>query len=63
MDKAAANTGLAKVAVQCSADTSVLKIATFAKPKPLQAIFNPTVKQLSAATIFLYFFPVRHLMT
>jgi hypothetical protein len=29
----AANTGLAKVAVQCSADTFVVKIATFAKPE------------------------------
>ena len=28
-----ANTGLAKVAVQCSADTFVVKIATFAKPE------------------------------
>ena len=27
------NTGLAKVAVQCSASTFVLKIATFAKPQ------------------------------
>jgi len=27
------NTGLAKVAVQCSADTFVVKIATFAKPE------------------------------
>jgi hypothetical protein len=31
--KAAYNTGLAKVAVQCSADTFVVKIATFAKPQ------------------------------
>jgi hypothetical protein len=30
---AADNTGLAKVAVQCSADTFVVKIATFAKPE------------------------------
>jgi hypothetical protein len=29
----AANTGLAKVAVQCSASTFVVKIATFAKPE------------------------------
>ena len=29
----AGNTGLAKVAVQCSADTFVVKIATFAKPE------------------------------
>ena len=29
----ATNTGLAKVAVQCSADTFVVKIATFAKPE------------------------------
>ena len=28
-----ANTGLAKVAVQCSASTFVVKIATFAKPE------------------------------
>ena len=27
------NTGLTKVAVQCSADTFVVKIATFAKPE------------------------------
>jgi hypothetical protein len=27
------NTGFAKVAVQCSADTFVVKIATFAKPE------------------------------
>jgi hypothetical protein len=27
------NTGLAKVAVQCSASTFVVKIATFAKPE------------------------------
>jgi hypothetical protein len=27
------NTGLAKVAVQCSEDTFVVKIATFAKPE------------------------------
>ncbi len=34
--RAAANAnGLAKVAVQCSADTFVVKIATFAKPCPL----------------------------
>jgi hypothetical protein len=31
-----ANTGLAKVAVQCSADTFVLKIATFAKPETVK---------------------------
>ena len=31
--KSAANTGLAKVAVHCSADTFVVKIATFAKPE------------------------------
>jgi hypothetical protein len=30
---AATNTGLAKVAVQCSADTFVVKIATFANPE------------------------------
>jgi len=29
----ATNTGLAKVAVQCSASTFVVKIATFAKPE------------------------------
>lgn len=29
----AGNTGLAKVEVQCSADTFVVKIATFAKPE------------------------------
>ena len=32
-----ANTGLAKVAVQCSADTFVVKIATFAKPETVVA--------------------------
>ena len=31
--RATDNTGLAKVAVQCSADTFVVKIATFAKPE------------------------------
>ena len=31
--RATANTGLAKVAVQYSADTFVVKIATFAKPE------------------------------
>ena len=34
---AAGNTGLAKVAVQCSASTFVVKIATFAKPSLLAA--------------------------
>ena len=33
MRKTTGNTGLAKVAVQCSADTFVVKIATFAKPE------------------------------
>ena len=37
--KPTANTGLAKVAVQCSADTFVVKIATFAKPEPVMG--NP----------------------
>jgi hypothetical protein len=32
-----ANTGLAKVAVQCSASTFVVKIATFAKPETVIA--------------------------
>jgi hypothetical protein len=31
--KTSANTGLAKVAVQCSAETFMVKIATFAKPQ------------------------------
>jgi hypothetical protein len=31
--RTADNTGLAKVAVHCSADTFVVKIATFAKPE------------------------------
>jgi nucleotidyltransferase/DNA polymerase involved in DNA repair len=30
--------GLAKVAVQCSADTFVVKIATFAKPKTFRLV-------------------------
>ncbi|WP_436417138.1 hypothetical protein KCV26_11540 [Petrimonas sulfuriphila] len=33
----AGNTGLAKVAVLCSADTFVVKIATFAKPENVRA--------------------------
>ncbi len=32
------NTGLAKVAVQCSADTFVVKIATFAKPETVKLL-------------------------
>jgi hypothetical protein len=39
------NTGLAKVAVQCSADTFVVKIATFAKPETVIANFKkPTIQ-------------------
>jgi hypothetical protein len=34
------NTGLAKVAVQCSADTFVVKIATFAKPETVMGKFK-----------------------
>ena len=34
------NTGLAKVAVQCSADTFVLKIATFAKPENVILLYT-----------------------
>jgi hypothetical protein len=37
------NTGLAKVAVQCSADTFVLKIATFAQP---ETVIGNTIAQL-----------------
>ncbi len=37
------NTGLAKVAVQCSADTFVVKIATFAKPETVIANGRTTV--------------------
>jgi hypothetical protein len=33
LNKTPYNTGLAKVAVHCSADTFVVKIATFAKPE------------------------------
>ena len=36
----AANTGLAKVAVLCSADTFVVKIATFAKPQNVSGNFT-----------------------
>jgi hypothetical protein len=36
------NTGLAKVAVQCSADTFVVKIATFAKPENVTTHFMRT---------------------
>ena len=36
-----ANTGLAKVAVQYSADTFVVKIATFAKPETVRLCKNP----------------------
>ena len=37
--KPAHNTGLAKVAVQCSAETFVVKIATFAKPENVMGKF------------------------
>jgi hypothetical protein len=40
MRKTSANTGLAKVAVQCSADTFVVKIATFAKPENVTTNIN-----------------------
>ena len=36
----AGNTGLEKAAVQCSADTFVVKIATFSKPETLPEILN-----------------------
>jgi hypothetical protein len=36
------NTGLAKVAVQCSADTFVVKIATFAKPENVHFVKSET---------------------
>jgi hypothetical protein len=39
-DNRTANTGLAKVAVHCSASTFVLKIATFAKPEKVISHFN-----------------------
>jgi hypothetical protein len=42
----AGNTGLAKVAVLCSADTFVVKIATFAKPE------NVTAKKRSMSVHF-----------
>jgi hypothetical protein len=35
--RTAHNTGLAKVAVQCSASTFVVKVATFAKPETVIA--------------------------
>ena len=35
------NTGLAKVAVQSSADTFVVKIATFAKPETVRKSYTP----------------------
>ena len=37
------NTGLAKVAVLCSADTFVLKIATFAKPENVRRHCRTTI--------------------
>ena len=40
--RAACNTGLTKVAVQCSADTFVVKIATFAKPETFSGNFTDT---------------------
>jgi hypothetical protein len=40
--RATDNTGLAKVAVQCSADTFVVKIATFAKPLNVRCKLEPT---------------------
>jgi hypothetical protein len=36
------NTGLAKVAVKCSAETFVVKIATYAKPETVCALNNST---------------------
>jgi hypothetical protein len=42
--KTTANTGLAKVAVQCSADKFVVKIATFAKPENVMCHFAETPK-------------------
>jgi hypothetical protein len=38
--KTTAYTGLVKVAVQCSADTFVVEIATFAKPENVSSNFN-----------------------
>jgi len=38
-ERSAANTGLAKVAVKCSADTFVVKIATFANPENVKRHF------------------------
>jgi hypothetical protein len=39
------NTGLAKVAVQCSADTFVVEIATFAKPETVSGQANTTKQE------------------
>jgi hypothetical protein len=50
----AANTGLAKVAAQCSADTFVVKIATFAKPK--NVICNPWGQCKSEHLLTVYYF-------
>jgi len=47
--KTAGNTGLAKVAVHCSADTFVVKIATFAKPEIVTS--NPKDRQHYARKI------------
>jgi hypothetical protein len=39
------NTNCAKVAAQCSADTFVVKIATFAKPETVKKITAPKTHQ------------------
>ena len=46
------NTGLAKVAVQCSADTFVVKIATFAKPDNVMGQCKKTATTQMAHLVF-----------
>ena len=50
--KMAHNTGLAKVAVQCSADTFVVKIATFAKPETVVRQCKKTADPQMAHLVF-----------
>ncbi len=50
------NTGLAKVAVQCSADTFVVKIANFAKPKTVIEHVNSQQKVVNCKCVTYLFF-------
>ena len=50
----APNSGLAKVAVSFSADTFVVKIATFAKPQTVMRHFNTTSKNMKPIVIIAF---------